>query len=371
MNKTNKKNEDTTTKPNSEKKEITPNTIESKEESEKSNVTEIPFDENKETVEEIKKDKKNAQIDDTELIQTMMEKKETETEIEPEIEPKEIVMESKPFPKAPEKKTSDVNSPQPEKSILPSITKNQVVKKTNGKPLFESKKPIQTKPLIKKQSKPVKDIRVDAQVPAEEVESNTADELEQLKQEILNSQAKANPEKVQAPQQDSKKFQREDECKIVVKLKSGAYKVNPYKDKIFALICQGYDNISRQPCYRYIKDLTFNQTEKFREFIHEYGCICGDKQNQQITVNPVLDQLFQDIPITPKVYEKKFIMFYLKRFRFDTVQGAFNVDEKGQEIQEGEDQGEGEETTEETTEEDQGLSDEEMQKLIDEEDPNK
>ena len=155
-------------------------------------------------------------------------------------------------------------------------------------------------------------------------------ELYDLKNQILKDEG-ANITNVKHKRDETTKnqrFQRDEEQFINIDLKVGdkiqTFRVRPAKDKIFAFICLGYDKALKQPCYRYLKDYTYNQIFGFKEFIEKYGCICGDKSNHAITITPFLDDLFERTLATPKEYPQKFIMFYLQKFKFGTLVGAYS-----------------------------------------------
>ena len=79
------------------------------------------------------------------------------------------------------------------------------------------------------------------------------------------------------------------------------------------------------------ESLTFRQAINFKRFIEEFGCICRDRTNHDIILDPLLEQIERDIPIKLKEYDKNFLKIYFDEYGVDSVTGIVkNVVDKNQ-----------------------------------------
>lgn len=270
-----------------------------------------------ETIPPQKKQKSNNIEISTDDIQNLMEKvpKEEEIEEEPdeEVEENEKMRENivKEIEIDDEKKYGVINT----NTTQPPKAEN----KTSEKPK-------------KKQKSQQSQTTSNTEINKIQEEKDYINELNKIKSEVLKEEgasAKDIDESI-VNSRRKEQFEREEEEIIEVKVKIGnqvqKYKVKPFVDKVFAFLCQGYDNALKKTCYRYIKNVTFAQVSNFQEFIEKYACVCGDKENHIITITPYLEELETKSLVTPKEYDPKFLAFYQKtRFKLGEVVDAVQV----------------------------------------------
>ena len=219
------------------------------------------------------------------------------------------------FTKAPAK--TPLKASQPSKKVTPPQTEIKPVNLLN-----------KVKTIKQNQPDNIKTVTMTKQ----EVMEN---ELERIRENTLQDEMKKR-QKEQENQANPKLSIRQllakrPEKTIMVQLKGKVIEIKPNVDAVFTFICRGYDDSLKEPCYRFKKSLTFRQAINFKRFIEEFGCICRDRTNHNIILDPLLEQIERDIPIKLKEYDKNFLKIYFDEYGVDSVTGIVkNVVDKNQ-----------------------------------------
>lgn len=154
---------------------------------------------------------------------------------------------------------------------------------------------------------------------------------DEIRQEKINGDKKKKSQKVTAQN-------KSEDVVINIRLSTGqVFEIRPYVDKVFAVLCQGYDEVLHEPCYRYLKDITYNQAVHFNDFLNKYGCVCNDKTNHTITINKILETTLETIPVKAKKYETKYIQYYLKNIGITSVESNMVIGDEDDSDEEDED----------------------------------
>ncbi|MFA5731706.1 MAG: hypothetical protein WC934_06850 [Acidithiobacillus sp.] len=70
--------------------------------------------------------------------------------------------------------------------------------------------------------------------------------------------------------------------------------------------------------------MTYNQAVNFQEFLSQYGCVCRDTTNNQITLTTILEQIINELPIKVKQFEKEYFNYYINKYSLNVVTDATN-----------------------------------------------
>ncbi len=189
--------------------------------------------------------------------------------------------------------------------------------------------------------------------------------LERIRQKTLKEELKRRSQinnKTQITPKSARDLLKQPEKKILVRLKDDrVIEVNPNTDKVFAFLCRGFDESLKEPCYRYVKSLTFRQTVNFKRFIEEFGCMCRDRTNNDIILDQYLDQIQKDLPIKLKEYDKDFIKIYYDEYALNSVMGLVNKVVENAEKPEDQDEQEDSDDDNEDSDDTTGFSEDDLE----------
>lgn len=265
---------------------------EDSEEDEDSEENENSEEDDLEEFENLKTDSEEADLEEADLEEDKIEKKDEEIYDNNEIKtntPLVSVSNSENQKKGNKKK----------KNVLPpSVDTNKqiIVQSITEKKTKKAKKPSTSMKSIQETSK-LQDI-------------NFKDELDKIKKEIIEEEDElVTEDSEEVDDENDQPDENKGKIQITIIDEHDQKKkcwIDPIKEKIFSLICQGYSRNENKPCYRYVKGYSYDQIKFLDQIIREYGCICGDHSNHIITVDQITDILLKKVPFM-KEYNQKFI----------------------------------------------------------------